>query len=283
MDEIHRSEKASVTFRIHHSEEDQQLTVASHILYGVPTNAQLTLTLLRIGEANKAPLPPPPVSEQPPSAQPRPLHEDDVPLDASHEQIQDAVRPDASDPKVPGQENLGTQSHQKHKHGRKLLQFIKTATRAGVSTILGTDRLKATVGDENAKMRLGVLPDPSESENSGPVDFITRYHGKKGHLYLRTAADPPCVIYSYESTAAKAEAHTPVFTIPIAEIRELKKIGGLGWKFKFVVTWAMDREVADGLEIVDSRGESHVLTAIPLRDELFNRLIAMDGQKWECW
>lgn len=30
------------------------------ILKGVPTNAQLTITLLRVGEKNKAPLPPPP-------------------------------------------------------------------------------------------------------------------------------------------------------------------------------------------------------------------------------
>lgn len=37
------------------------------ILRGVPTNAQLTMTLLRIGERNKAPVPPPPTSEGPPA------------------------------------------------------------------------------------------------------------------------------------------------------------------------------------------------------------------------
>jgi hypothetical protein len=36
------------------------------LLKGVPTNAQLTVTLLRIGEANKAPLPPPPYAGPPP-------------------------------------------------------------------------------------------------------------------------------------------------------------------------------------------------------------------------
>lgn len=39
------------------------------ILRGVPTNAQLAITLLRIGEQNKAPLPPPPQSHGPPNAQ----------------------------------------------------------------------------------------------------------------------------------------------------------------------------------------------------------------------
>lgn len=42
------------------------LEIRNTILKGVPTNAQLTLTLLRIGEANKAPLPPPPYSGPPP-------------------------------------------------------------------------------------------------------------------------------------------------------------------------------------------------------------------------
>lgn len=55
----------------------------------------------------------------------------------------------------------------------------------------------------------------------------------------------------------------------------LKKIGGLGWKSKLVVGWALDREVADGLEIVDKKDNHYIVTAMVLRDELFNRLIAM--------
>ena len=43
------------------------LEIRNTLLKGVPTNAQLTITLLRIGEVNKAPIPPPPYSEIPPS------------------------------------------------------------------------------------------------------------------------------------------------------------------------------------------------------------------------
>ena len=50
-----------------------------------------------------------------------------------------------------------------------------------------------------------------------------------------------------------------------------------------MVGWATDRNVADGLEIIDKNGTSWKLTAIGLREELFNRLIAMGGQKWESW
>lgn len=40
------------------------------ILRGIPTNLQLVLTLLRIGERNKAPLPPPPITDVPPPLKP---------------------------------------------------------------------------------------------------------------------------------------------------------------------------------------------------------------------
>ena len=40
------------------------------LLKGVPTNAQLAVTLLRIGEKNKAPIPPPPSSDDAPPNKP---------------------------------------------------------------------------------------------------------------------------------------------------------------------------------------------------------------------
>ncbi len=66
-------------------------------------------------------------------------------------------------------------------------------------------------------------------------------------------------------------------------IQEIKKVGGLGWKTKLVVGWATDRDIADGLLIVEKDGNQKQLTAIALRDELFNRLIALGKQMWEAW
>lgn len=65
--------------------------------------------------------------------------------------------------------------------------------------------------------------------------------------------------------------------------QELKKIGGFGWKTKLLVGWATSREVADGIMIVDKDGNQKLLTAIALREELFNRLVAMGSQMWEAW
>jgi hypothetical protein len=66
-------------------------------------------------------------------------------------------------------------------------------------------------------------------------------------------------------------------------MQEIKKVGGLGWRAKLVVGWATDREIADGLLIVDKDGNQKQLTAIALREELFNRLIALGKQMWEAW
>lgn len=45
---------------------EKYVELRNTILRGIPTNAQLTITLLRIGEKNKAPIPPPPSSDAPP-------------------------------------------------------------------------------------------------------------------------------------------------------------------------------------------------------------------------
>ena len=56
----------------------------------------------------------------------------------------------------------------------------------------------------------------------------------------------------------------------------------MGWKGKLVVGWALDgKEVVDGLLIIGKMpGQSYHLTALETRNQLFNRLIAIDGQVW---
>jgi hypothetical protein len=69
---------------------------------GVPTDCQLTITLLREGERNKMPLPPPPAPAGPP-LQDSPFLDDDVigaslgdrPLGATKGEIQETVERDA--------------------------------------------------------------------------------------------------------------------------------------------------------------------------------------------
>lgn len=249
---------------------------------GVPTNAQLTITLLRIGEANKAPLPPPPSSDQPPPSHPKSLNGDDLSLDATDSEIHEAIH---EDPNEQADSDAAASQKPKHRHGERLLGFFKGTTKTGVETKLGIDKVKAMVGSTTAKNHLGILPKASEQIVSGPVDFKARYHGHKGWIYISTTGPIPLVSFfrSAHNTRVDGDMSDALFSIPIPDIQELKKIGGLGWKSKLVVGWATSKTVADGLDITDKGGNVRRLTAIRLREELFNRLVAMGGQKWESW
>ncbi|KAL9638361.1 MAG: hypothetical protein Q9164_001593 [Protoblastenia rupestris] len=261
------------------------LELRNSILKGVPTNAQLTITLLRIGEANKAPLPPPPRSDQPPSSKPASINGDELPLDTNHEELQDAIH--KGDDQRAAEHEAAQQEKHKHRHGERILGFFKGTTGAGVETKFSVDKARAKIlGSEHAKNHLGVLPKNTETETSGPVDFKARYKGNKGWVYISTNTATPSVSFSNSSTDAtgqEPEKAGAKWSLPIEDITELKKVGGLGWKAKIVVGWATGKTVADGLEIVDRRGDSHKLTAIRLREELFNRLVSIGSQKWESW
>lgn len=230
---------------------------------------------------NKAPLPPPPRSDEPPSDKPKSINGDELALDASHEEIHDAIHQDPND--AAAAEKAAAEKP-KHRYGEHILGFFKGSAKTSIETKFGIDKVRAKAGSNDAKNHLGVLPKPGEEIVSGPVDFKGRYQGHKGWIYVSTTATIPSISFSREASdgSGDAENKKAAFSVPVQDIRELKKIGGLGWKAKIVVGWATGRTVADGLEIVDKNGTTWKLTAIQLRDELFNRLVAMGGQKWEC-
>ncbi|KAJ7488228.1 hypothetical protein FB451DRAFT_1529386 [Mycena latifolia] len=248
---------------------EKLLELRNTVLKGVPTNAQLAITLLRIGEVNKAPLPPPPSDE------PVELSDDNLratgaepPLNATNEELDVALQPDPTVAHHTGDEQI---DHAKGKSGGKasrIVNLVKKGIRGTVHTALGADPLKAKAGSETAKRRLGVLP--RHREMTGPVDFACRYEGKKGHAYIATKATIPCVAFSLDGkisslgSSARAESDlNPIWSIAVGDIKEIRKarlVGDCGW-------------VGDVVSVM----------AMVLRDELFNRLVAMGGQKWEAW
>ncbi|KAI7784966.1 hypothetical protein LA080_008365 [Diaporthe eres] len=268
------------------------LELRNTVLKGVPTNAQLTITLLRIGEANKAPLPPPPrITEATPDGAVAVTDEDlqatgdEVPLGATRTEIDDAVQKDpATVHETDGKDIDDSKSSHHGKKGSRILGFFKGTTKGAVKTAIGTDTVKAKAGSGKAKDRLGVIP--RHQHIDGPVDFQARHKGRKGRVYISTKATIPAVAFSTDVKSdldrIEAEHVHPAWTVAVADIVELKKVGGYGWKAKLVVGWSTGKEVADSLEIVTSGGERVKITACPLRDELFNRLVAMGGQKWEA-
>jgi len=230
-------------------------------------------------------LPPPPRSDQPPPSKPASLNGDELAIDASNEEIHDAIHKDPAD-KAAEEHAAAQDEKKKHKHGEHIIGFFKGTTKTGVQTKFSVDKVRATVGSKHAKDHLGVIPSGNDPEISGPVDFKCRYKGSKGWAYISTNVPIPTISFSNKSsdgTGLEPESANTKFSVPVQDIRELKKVGGLGWKAKIVVGWATGKTVADGLEIVDRKGDAYKVTAVKLREELFNRLVAMGGQNWESW
>lgn len=272
------------------------LELRNTVLKGVPTNAQLTITLLRIGEANKAPIPPPPRIHEAPPEKPAEITDEDLraagaepPLNATEAELDDAIQHDPQTAHESGGADIDASKESKHgKAGRKIIGFFKGTTKGAVKTAMGTDAARAKTGSSKAKDRLGVVPHAGQDRTSGPIDFAARYKGHRGHVYITTKSTIPAVAFSTDSTIEKIGSQDredlhPQWSIAVADIVELKKVGGLGWKSKIVVGWSLGREVADSLAITTRSGDVVKVTAIPLRDELFNRLVSMGGQKWEAW
>ncbi|KXX80187.1 hypothetical protein MMYC01_204247 [Madurella mycetomatis] len=269
------------------------------ILKGVPTNAQLTLTLLRLGEANHAPLPPPPRISSPPPSEPVSATNAHLrstgaepPLNASQGELDRAIADgDGATAHQTGGGDIDAAREAKHgKKGGKILGFFRGTTRGFVKTAVGTDTVRAKAGNEPARDRLGVIPARhADVPVSGPVEFEARYEGRKGCVYISDAGTVPVLAFGEGSRSrvkiagVEREDVHPVWSVPVGDVVEMKKVGGYGWKAKLVVGWSMEREVKDGLEIRTVDEREFKVTAVPLRDELFNRLVAMGAQKWEAW
>lgn len=215
------------------------------LLRGVPTNAQLTATLLRMGERSKVPMPPPQSSEEPPPTA------DDASSTAS-----------------------STKDQPKKKN--KFVQFLRNVTGGSIQVFLTTDSVKAAAGEKHAQNRLGVLTQPKPKLFAGPVSFPARFKGQKGFVYITTTATSPAL-----SWTTNLDNVDPAWSLPIADMIKLRKVGGLGWKSRIVVSWALQKKIVDGLIITTADGKEHHLTAVTMRDELFNRLVAAGSQMWE--
>ncbi|KAJ5399039.1 hypothetical protein N7465_009528 [Penicillium sp. CMV-2018d] len=257
------------------------------LLKGIPTNAQLAVTLLRIGEANRSPIPPPPTSEDKVPSRPASLNQEELTLNATDEEIKQAalVKPDehAREVQAPPEK-----SH-KRTLGSRIMGFFRGTTASGVESKIGVDRLRAATGSHHAKNRVGVLRDRGKRITpSGPVAFDARCQGKRGTVIIDSTKEPP-LLYFTTDTPQKGDTQlenrksgSVLFTMPVTDIQEMRKLGGMGWKGKLVVGWALGgKEVVDGLLITGKEpGQSYQLTAMGTRNQLFNRLIAIDGQVW---
>lgn len=254
-------------------------TCHSTVLYGIPNNNQLAVALLRQSERQKTPLPPPPnrMSEAE-SRVPVPLTSDvlsstgsDLPLGASPEDLLDATEPnDKLLDEAGGDDTEISKTNSKEPH--KVLRMMKGAAKLGIRASVVVDKTRAKLGHPGAKNRMGVVPSEETEPVIGPTVFDAYHEGQAGILSISSAASPTL------SFSAKNEV---VWSLPISEITALRKHSGYGFKTKLAAGWALDKRLSDSLGITDVRGNEWAVTAIPKRDALFNRLIALGEQRWE--
>lgn len=266
------------------------LTFLSSLLKGIPTNAQLTVTLLRVGEANASPLPPPPDSQDKAPSKPASLHNEDLTLGATDKEVKEAalVRPEVNQLDANQTEQQPGKTHKKT-FASGILGFFRGTTASGVESKRGIDRLRATIGSHHARNRVGVLRHKGKMITPiGPVAFDARYKGKHGTVIVDSTKEPPLLYFTTDALFSEdvrlevRKVGSVLFTMPVTDIQEMRKLGGMGWKGKLVVGWALgSKEVVDGLLITGKKPEQvYQLTAMGTRNQLFNRLIAIDGQVW---
>lgn len=287
----------------------EELDLRNNVLRGVPTNAQLTLALLRVGEAANSPLPPAPKGDGEPPEEPVDLTEEghlgaaagDEPLGADEAELAEtAARNPEALREASGEEITGADGAEQGRKTSKALRIIKGVMRRAVKTAIAVEDVRAKVTHSRvAQDHLGVAEKPANRRARvfGPVSFEARESGRMGRAYIAMSGrgvgmEPsPCLVFSTDEKGERGGNtlvevgvdECVVWRLLVSDIVELRKVSGYGWKGKLVVGWAAGRQVADGLEIRARQGEVYRLTAAPLRDDLFNRLLALGDQRWEVW
>ncbi|KAJ5695465.1 hypothetical protein N7536_005877 [Penicillium majusculum] len=265
------------------------LDLQKTLLAGVPTNAQLTLTLLRIGEINSSPLPPVPSSD------------DDEPVwPIRRKKSQAASSTDVS--RQGSSVDLDLQSTNsttslpetkvpKKRFVFKLFKFFRRTIATAIKGHIAFDRAMAIAGSAHTKNLISMLQNGQFAATPfGPLKFDAKFERKRGAAVIDSSKEPPILYFTTYQSAGLDDLRiesrkkgTVLFQIPVTEIKELKKTEGLGWKGKLIVELtAGSKEAADGLVVSgDEVGQSYHLTGMRSRNQLFNRLVAIDAQFWE--
>ncbi|KAJ5189101.1 Protein of unknown function DUF3292 [Penicillium cf. griseofulvum] len=259
------------------------------LLAGVPTNAQLTLTLLRIGEINSSPLPPAPSPDDDEPVWPIRRKKSQTPssTDLSMQGSSVSIKSSSSTTSLP------ETKVPKKRFVFRLFKFFRRTIATAIKGHIAFDRAMAIAGSAHTKNLIGMLQSgnfAAAATQFGPLKFDAKYERKRGAAVIDSSKEPPILYFTTYASAGLDDLRiesrkkgSVLFQIPVTEIKELKKTEGLGWKGKLIVELtAGSKEAADGLVVSgDELGQSYHLTGMRSRNQLFNRLVAIDAQFWE--
>ncbi|KAL4804944.1 hypothetical protein BDV18DRAFT_141602 [Aspergillus unguis] len=246
----------------------EYLDIEKTLLKGVPTNAQLTLSLLRIAELNATPLPVPPLLGSSSTEDTDTLgslirRKSSKPstLESSAESAQDTSSTTGTTEEDP---NLTTKAKTKSKKWLRILRFAKRAITTAIKGHVAFNGAMALAGagsKYHARTLLSAVLDrnlslliPPASMSSGPFTFEAKFERKRGTAVIDSVTDPENpVLYFTSKNAGKVAMKEDLrvgsqkeenvgFKVSIKEISELRKTEGLGWKGKLIVQLAAGGE-----------------------------------------
>jgi len=288
----------------------EYLDMRNSLLYGVPTNDQLVLHLLRVGERQGVPLPRPP--PPPLSGTPKEQIKDNAP-DPDDELVdEDGNRIDVND--------LAMKDKVMHKSKSKIVGGLKSLSKrvAGIGADVTVDGVKKQVGSKVDRMIWGdMLKDDGDPEcelGTGiesetylltcfPPAHLAAYpcrlNGLNGHLVISPMSGygVPTIAFHTSSLGDKHE-----WVRDINDIVEIKKAGisvpraVLGWasgadiESQTLLVRMKSRQDRSASEIDDTvevkgmnsnEGDSYEFQSVGRREQLFVRLLSMGNQRWE--
>ncbi|KAI5453283.1 hypothetical protein NCC49_006306 [Naganishia albida] len=260
-----------------------KLDLRNSLLSGVPTNDQLVLHLLRVGERMNHPLPRPP--PPPLAGTPKEAIKDTGP-DPDSELVDE--NGNFMDP-----DDLSTKDKIAHKSKSKLVNSFKAVSKrvAAIGADVTVDGVRKKVGSKVDRVVFGdVLKDDGDDES-----YPCKLRNKPGHIIIR-----PLSVYGPAAIIFEPLVGPAVFERNIDDIVEIKK-GGVSMP-RAVLGWAsgadiesqtliirikddFERQVSEiakdvkGMAAQD--GDVYELNQVVRREQLFNRLISMGNQRWE--
>lgn len=254
-----------------------------------------------MGEAHGSPIPPVPRTKPSDVNKDPNVSFNQIPLKVSRHEVEQAVQPSSkasehdghSSPPNTGNQADNEKGDPKHRHLSKVIMFFKGNSKSVVNTKLAVDHIRAATGSNEARGRLGVLQEQKNLTYAGPSSFKARFNGEKGWLHIKSSATStttdstkPHLIFTTEDPRYHdidlSNKDKFLWSIAVDDIHRLKRASAFVSKpIEKAVDLSGDTELLSSLEIVDEREKTWQFTAIPERDELFNRLIALGKQRWE--
>lgn len=292
----------------------QRVDPRNSILSGVPTDNQVVLHLLRQSEKVYRPLPPAPKWPADGSVQSDiqvdSIDPTSVDSDAAHAEA--GIHPDAADGEgTPEDEQTKEKAGLTRKAGVKALSGLRGVAKKA-ATFRGDVEITAPVKPEKAQDdrtlqqkavdKVDQVFIKSKAKDEGSVDaYPAKLNNNSGYLTIEhsPSSGAPATLTFY--SLKKPDA--PSFKQPVGDLVEIKKVGV--WVGRAVLGWAAAVQLegrglvmrfksaelrehdtfaeGHGDEKHDEmhEGEVYTFTQVERRDQLFARLLAVGGQKWE--